>query len=85
MDLQDYRAKIDKVDDELLRLFIERMEISRQIAQYKKENSLPVLDAEREKKKLCEISEKAGEMRSYACSLYSLLFDLSRAHQETLM
>ena len=29
MDLQDYRARIDAVDDELLRLFKERMNISR--------------------------------------------------------
>ena len=85
MDLQDYRAKIDKVDDELLRLFMERMDISYQIAQYKKENCLPVLDAARERKKLNDIGEKAGEMRAYAHALYYLLLDLSRAHQGTLL
>jgi len=85
MDLGNYRAKIDKIDDELLRLFIERMDTSRQIAQYKKENGLPVLDAERESKKLSLISEKAGEMSSFAQTLFRLLFDLSRAHQETFM
>ncbi|MDR0321452.1 MAG: chorismate mutase [Treponema sp.] len=85
MDLQDYRAKIDKVDDELLRLFKERMDISNQIAQYKKEHNLPALDAAREREKLYEICENAGEMRTYAHALYSMLFDLSLAHQGTLL
>jgi len=85
MDLQGYREQIDKVDDALLRLFKERMDISRQIAQYKKEHGLPVLDAEREKKKLAEISDKAGEaFRPYAHALYTTLFELSRAYQESI-
>jgi chorismate mutase/prephenate dehydratase len=82
MDLQDYRAQIDKVDDELLRLFKERMDISRQISQFKKEHSLPLLDAAREREKLAGIGEKAGdEIRSYAHILYTTMFELSRAHQ----
>jgi chorismate mutase / prephenate dehydratase len=82
MELQDYRQQIDKVDDELLRLFKERMDISRQISQYKKEHSLPVLDAAREREKLADVCEKAGgEIRSYAHILYTTLFELSRAYQ----
>ena len=83
MNLQDYRVQIDRTDDALLRLFKERMNISRQIARYKKEHGLPVLDAEREKEKLAELGEKAGEtFRPYAHALYTLLFELSRAYQE---
>jgi chorismate mutase/prephenate dehydratase len=85
VNLQDYRETIDKVDAELLRLFKERMDISSQIAQYKKEHGLPALDAAREREKLYEISEKAGEMRTYTHALYSMLFDLSRTHQENLL
>jgi len=81
VDLQDYRAEIDKVDDELLRLFIERMAISSKIAHYKKEHKLPALDPTREREKLYAISEKAGKMRTYSHALYSLLFELSRVHQ----
>jgi len=82
MDLHHYRVLIDRIDDEILRLFKERMEISLQIANYKKENSLPVLDAAREEEKLACISEKAGEeMRSYSCRLFSALFELSREYQ----
>jgi chorismate mutase/prephenate dehydratase len=86
MDLQYYRAQIDKVDDELLRMFKERMDISRQISRFKKEHGLPLLDAEREREKLAGIGEKAGEeLRSYASILYSTLFDLSRAHQANIL
>ena len=86
MDLQDYRARIDVVDEELLRLFKERMNISGEIAQYKKEQGIPVLDNTRETEKLALMREKAGgDMRSYAHMLWATLFDLSRAYQGTLI
>jgi len=83
MDLQNYREQIDTIDDELLRLFRERMNIARQVALYKKEHNLPVLDAVREAEKLAAIEDKAGEdMRQYARKLYTLLLELSRTYQE---
>jgi len=86
MDMQYYREKIDKIDNELLRLFIERMNVARQIGLYKKEHNLPALDAVRESEKLAEIDEKAGkEMRPFAHKLYELLFELSRAYQEGIL
>ena len=86
MDLQHYREQINMIDDELLRLFKERMDVSRQIALYKKAHGLPVLDAAREREKLAVIDEKAGEdMRPYAHKLYESLFELSRAYQEDVI
>ena len=85
MDMQYFREQIDRIDDELIRLFKERMDVSREIARYKKEHGLPVLDAAREKEKLAVVSEKAGEQYSiYANTLYKTLFELSRAYQEEL-
>ncbi len=82
MDLQECRARIDEVDDGILRLFRERMEISREIAQYKKEHGLPTLDMAREREKLAKISEKAGDdLHSYAHMLYATLFEFSSACQ----
>jgi chorismate mutase/prephenate dehydratase len=86
MDLQDYRERIDKIDGELLRLFVERMAVSREIAVYKKEHSLPALDSAREKDKLSRVDEMAGgEMRPYANMLFKLLFELSRVYQTYIM
>jgi len=86
MNLQDYRMRIDEVDEELLRLFKERMNISSEIAKYKKEQGIPVFDAARENDKLANMREKAGEeMRSYTHMLWSMLFELSRAYQGSLL
>ena len=86
MELSEYRARIDKIDDELLRLFAERMQTAAGIAAYKKENALPVLDAGREREKLADVVKKAPEgMREEAVSLYRLLFSLSRSYQHELL
>jgi len=86
MDLQDLRAQIDDTDDRILRLFKDRMDISREIARFKKENDLPVLDSVRERDKLASIGDKAGdELRSYAYMLFDLLFELSRSQQGSVL
>ena len=45
MELSDYRKRLDEIDEEILHLFTERMDIAVEIASWKQENSLPVLDA----------------------------------------
>ena len=83
MELKDYRAQIDAVDDEIVRLFQERMDIAAKIAAFKKENGLPILQSAREREKLADVTGKAREdMQSYLRVLYSLLFELSRTYQE---
>ena len=86
MDLQDLRKEIDKVDDQLVSLFTQRMDLSGQVAAYKKANALPALDAGRERDKLQQIAEKMPEdLQEYALSLYSLIFELSRSRQNVLL
>ena len=86
MKLEDYRGKIDTVDEKLIALFAERMELSRAIAEYKKENGIPVLDASREEKKLRRVAEQSpAELREYTRRLYKLLFELSRDYQRELI
>ena len=82
MDLQDYRKEIDAIDDELVRLFTKRMDVAAKIADYKKENSLPIFVPAREREKLLDVATKAGpEMANYTRVLYSMLFELSRSYQ----
>lgn len=86
MDLQNYREQIDAIDSELLRLFKERMSVARQIALYKKEHNLSVMDTAREKEKLAVVGEMAGkEFCSYVHTLYTTIFELSRAYQESII
>ena len=86
MDLNDYRREIDGIDEQLLALFVRRMETAEEIAAYKKEHGLRVLDARREREKLREITEKTPDgLREYSASLYSLIFELSRSRQGRLL
>lgn len=82
MELKDLRGQIDSIDDELVKLFGQRMEIAAQIADYKKENNLPIFVPAREREKLLDVATKAGpEMENYTRVLYSMLFELSRSYQ----
>lgn len=86
MDLKELRGRIDRIDDELVRLFAERMEVAAEVAAYKKEKGLPVLDVSREKAKLQDVMGKAPEeLQEQTGLLYSLLFELSRARQNRLL
>lgn len=85
MNLDELRAEIDIIDDQLINLFEERMEVASKIGQYKKENGLPVLNSQREREILNNIADKSKpEMKSYLRVLYSLLFELSRSYQEKI-
>ena len=85
MDLKELRTEIDSIDDQLVKLFAQRMEISAQIADYKKEKSLPIFVPAREREKLADVAEKAGpDMANYTRVLYSMLFELSRSYQSKL-
>ena len=82
MDLQDLRQEIDQIDDQLVRLFTARMEVSARIADYKKEKGLPIFVPTREQEKLMDVAQKAGaDMEAYTRVLYDLLFELSRGYQ----
>ena len=86
MDLSDYRAQIDKIDEELVRLISERMDVTAGVAAYKQEHGLPVLDAKREREKLLRIAEMSPEdYRRYTVSLFDLLMELSRSNQTRLL
>ena len=84
LDLTKLREEINKTDKELLDLFKRRMEIAAGVAEYKRENGLPVLDAARERALLDRISDMAGgEFDGYARTLWRTMMDVSKAYQYT--
>lgn len=86
MDIKDVRQEIDKIDDQLVKLFNDRMHLSGKIAEVKREQDLPVLNTRREREILTKVAEKSDpEMANYARVLYSLIFELSSSHQEKVM
>ena len=82
MDINELRNEIDNVDEKLVALFVERMNLSAKIADYKKEHRLPIYVPSREREKLQTVAQLAGEdMSNYTRVLYSMLFELSRSYQ----
>ena len=85
MELSEIREKIDAVDDQLLDLFLQRMDLSEEVAAYKNEHHLPILNKERERAILAKVTEKSGEKERYAYHLFSTLFELARSRQAELI
>ena len=86
MDLNDIRKEIDSVDAQLVELYKKRMQLSAEVAEYKKNNNMPILDSSRERALLAKISEMSGEeFEEYSRTLYSTILDLSRSYQHKIL
>ncbi|MDO4493081.1 MAG: prephenate dehydratase domain-containing protein [Clostridia bacterium] len=86
MDIREARNQIDSIDNELIRLFSERMNLAAEISRYKKEHNMPVLDAGRERVIIQKVIERTPEeLRDYSPLLYSLILELSKSYQKRLI
>ena len=85
MELSELRKKIDRIDEELLALFLERMQLSGEIAEYKREHGLPVYNAGREQEILDWVARESGNMEKYAVPFFKSIFVLSRSRQEQIL
>lgn len=86
MDLTEIRAKIDSVDEQLVKLFAERMALSAEVAKYKAENNVPILNKKREREIISQVTSSVPEnMAMYAKILYNTIFDVSRSYQSGLI
>ena len=85
-DLQTLRGEIDAIDRQIVDLFCRRMDVTRQVGEYKQARSIPVLDQERERQVLQNKGELAGEgLRPAVITLYQTIMALSRRQQRDLM
>lgn len=86
MELDELRTQINEINDNILSLFLKRMEVSESIAAYKKEHGMPILNKEREREILADMMKKGGESNElYVYRLFSTLMDLSKARQAELL
>ena len=80
--LEELREKIDGIDEKIVKLYRERMDVTKDIAAYKKEKELPVLDAGRERAVLARIGQLAGDdLADYAQSVYRTVMATTRSYQ----
>ena len=52
-DLQDIRKDIDRIDDQIVELYEERMKLTSEVAEYKINTGKQVFDKEREESENC--------------------------------
>lgn len=85
--LEKAREIINRVDTEMARLFEERMNAAREIAAYKKEHGLPILDAAREEaviaRGVAQITDES--LKEYYVTFQKNLMSVSRSYQSLLL
>ena len=81
MNLNEIRGKIDSIDSQLIELISERMECSRQVAEYKKENGMAVFDPVREAAILERVAERGGIHGDALKQIWATLMEQSRVLQ----
>ncbi len=79
------REEIDRIDSQLLPLFLKRMECSQRVAEIKGQAGAPVLNVQREREILERVSQKAGAMGASAAALYQSIMAISRARQHQML
>lgn len=87
MDLKQLRTEIDEVDEQIVKLYEQRMRISGQVAEYKRSTGMQVLDAKREEEKLRSVEKMTGEEsgRNGVRRLFQELMSQSRELQENIL
>lgn len=82
MDLNEARENINRADEQIVAALKERMRAVAEVARYKKEHNLPVLDAAREEKVLDRVADMAGEdLGGMTREIYKHIMALSRDWQ----
>ncbi len=86
-DLKEIRGDIDRIDEEIVRLYEERMALTAEVAEYKIVTGKQVFDREREQSKLDTLSSKAGSDFTAAGvrELFEQIMTMSRKKQYQLL
>ena len=80
LDLNELRGRIDEVDSQLTALFLQRMEIVEQVARYKLERGMQVLQPDREQAVIDRAAARAPEaMQGYTGDFFRAVMAVSPA------
>ncbi len=87
LDLTEIRKEIDEIDDQILKLFEERMELAEKVADFKIKTGKQVFDKQRELDKLKTLAGKAsGSFTSKGIQeLFQQIMSISRKRQYQLL
>lgn len=86
-DLKQCREQLDIIDEKIIELFEKRMLVIKDVALYKKQNNLPIIDEEREKVMIKNNIEKFNnaELKQYYQIILTAYLDVSKQYQINLM
>lgn len=87
IDLQEIRSQLDEIDAQMVALFEKRMELCRDVAEFKIQTGKPVYDYEREKQKIAAVTDIAHGAfnRQAAGELFTQIMTISRRLQYQLL
>lgn len=87
MDLANLREQIDIIDKQIVELYEQRMDVSRQVAEYKIETGKKVFDKEREEEKIRKVSSMThNEFNSHGIKeLFEQIMSMSRKLQYKML
>ncbi len=85
--LEKQRAEIDAIDREIVALFERRMQVVVDVARIKKENSIAILDANREKEVIAKVQSylKDDHLKEELAEAYETLMKVSKDYQKKRM
>ncbi len=84
--LLEIRESIDKIDDQIVELYKQRMELAKQVGIVKKETDKAVHDGKREEEIIYRLSQKCpDEIRIYLKEVYESIFSSSKAYQNNFI
>lgn len=81
MKLQDLRENIDQINHELVRLLIQRKNISYEIGKIKKDMKIPIYDPSREKTIFDKLNKKYPNDYQYLIPIFEIIIQESRKSQ----
>ncbi len=86
-ELDNIRKKINTIDQEMASLFEERMKCSKEVALYKLQHAMPILDSSREQQLINKNSQYIvdDEIRAYYTLFLQKTMDLSKQYQARLI
>lgn len=84
--LEELRKKIDTLDDEIAKLYLERQSVVKKIGEEKARNRTAVADPSREKQIIARVTKTADdEQKIYLKRVFETIMETSRAYQRRLV
>ena len=85
--LEESRTLIDEIDNKIIELYEKRMQVVKDVVEYKIENNIPILDANRESSMLSKNLKKINneEFKKYYEDVLKGYLKASKAMQQDIL